>query len=205
MTNAIRKLFLIVVATAPAIAQSAGKIHACLLADDEIPRIFLARSEAITARIFATAGVAIDWPSKRAAACSEATRPDTVRLKLVANAPADLHPGALAYAQLHQGSQIVVMFDRIDSSVHGRDRAIQVSNVLANVMTHEITHLLQGIARHSETGVMKGHWSSQELDDMAYGPLPFAPEDMRLIQLGMARRSRDSSAIAAPAAVMALR
>jgi hypothetical protein len=202
MTNAIYKLFLIVLAAVPLMAQSAGKIHACLLADDEIPRIFLARSQAITARMLATAGVVIDWRSKSASGCNEA-RSGTVKLKLVTNAPAGLHPGALAFAQLHEESEIVVMFDRIDRSAHGITGGVQVSNILANVMTHEITHLLQGIARHSETGVMKAHWSSQDLDEMAYGPLPFAPEDIPLIQLGMARRSRDSNAIAEPAAVMA--
>jgi hypothetical protein len=185
MTNAIRRLFLIALAV-PALAQSNGTIRACVVADGEIPTIVLVRAEAITARMFATAGVAIEWRSKRASACN-------VTLKLVAKAPADVHPGAMAYAQVFQGSEIVVMFDRIGRSVHGTGRAVQVSNFLAHVMTHEITHLLQGIARHSETGVMKAHWSATDLDEMAYGPLPFTPEDVQLIRLGMSRRSRDSN------------
>jgi hypothetical protein len=205
MTNAVPKLLLIVLATVPATAQPAGKIHACVAADIQIPMTLLVRAEAITARMLATAGVEIDWPSKRVFACNEAPRPDTVKLKLVADAAEDLHPGALAYAQLHEGTEIVIMFDRVDRCAIGRNRAPEKSNILAHVMTHEITHLLQGIARHSETGVMKAHWSTKDFLEMEYSPLPFAPEDIELIRRGMARPAWDFNAIAEVASTMSFR
>jgi hypothetical protein len=55
-------------------------------------------------------------------------------------------------------------------------------------MTHEITHLLQGISRHSATGVMKARWGTKDVVDMANNPLPFTPEDIDLIQCGLVRR-----------------
>ncbi len=189
MTNAAYKLILIVLAAVPAFARPNGqpkeKIHVCVVADDEIPTIPLLRAEAISARMFATAGVAIGWRSGKIAECDAAVQYGTLKLRLVARASADLHPGAMAYAQLHQGSEIVVMFDRIPRSTYGMNQSVQVSNILAHVMTHEITHLLQGIARHSETGVMKAHWAPGDFAEMAFRPLPFAPEDVELIRLGI--------------------
>jgi hypothetical protein len=67
-----------------------------------------------------------------------------------------------------------VLFDRIATTADGVTRT---SDVLAHAMTHEITHLLQGIARHSGIGVMKAHWESKDFDLMVQHPLPFAPED----------------------------
>ena len=38
--------------------------------------------------------------------------------------------------------------------------------LLGHVLAHEIGHVLQGVARHSATGVMKGRWSLHETSHM---------------------------------------
>ena len=63
-------------------------------------------------------------------------------------------------------------------------------------MAHEITHLLEVVARHSQTGVMKAHWDAHDFMQMALTPLPFDPVDIFLIQ-----RSLRVSAVAATPAV----
>lgn len=55
-------------------------------------------------------------------------------------------------------------------------------------MVHEITHVLEGINRHSEEGVMKAIWSAKDYERMRDHPLPFAPVDVDLIREGIARR-----------------
>ena len=60
------------------------------------------------------------------------------------------------------------------------------TNVLAHVMVHEITHLLQGIGRHSATGVMKEVWTAGDFGGMRLRPLPFTPLDIDLIYVGLA-------------------
>jgi hypothetical protein len=64
--------------------------------------------------------------------------------------------------------------------------------VLGHVLVHEITHILQGIDRHSETGVMKARWTAQDYSKMTWEPLPFTPEDIDLIQRGLSKH--DSTA-----------
>jgi len=69
-----------------------------------------------------------------------------------------------------------------------------VSTLLAHVMTHEITHLLQEVAWHSATGVMKAHWNLRDYSEMAWRPLPFTQEDIDLIRCGLRRRAAGAAA-----------
>ena len=61
--------------------------------------------------------------------------------------------------------------------------------LLAHVLVHEITHILQGTDRHSPNGIMKSHWKSEDLLQMASGPLPFDQHDLKLIHEGLAARA----------------
>ena len=56
------------------------------------------------------------------------------------------------------------------------------SFLLAHAMAHEITHLLQSIARHSARGVMKAHWDSGDFLEMKRHHLTFTPEDIQMIR-----------------------
>ena len=38
----------------------------------------------------------------------------------------------------------------------------KIPAVLAHVMVHEVTHILQGICRHSASGVMKAQWDEED-------------------------------------------
>jgi hypothetical protein len=93
-------------------------------------------------------------------------------------------PDVLGYAYPYEGSHIVVFWNRIEAAVSGHD----VAPVLAHVMAHEITHVLEGCTRHSPSGLMKAHWSTRDFREMTWKPLPFAEEDIDLIRLGLAQR-----------------
>lgn len=53
---------------------------------------------------------------------------------------------------------------------------------LGNVLAHELTHALEGVARHSSEGLMKANWSGRDYDEMARGPLAFAAVDLELLR-----------------------
>jgi hypothetical protein len=163
-------------------AQAAGKARVCVNSRISVPFSVLVRAETIASRIFETAGVTLEWRAAGSAACGNSDQTRTVVLDFEINADPSDHPGALAYARPYQGSQIVVLFDRFARSAGGPR---QVSTILAHVMAHEIAHLLEGVARHSRTGVMKAHWDGHDLMQMACKPLSFAPEDIDLIQGGL--------------------
>lgn len=186
MANATTKLFVAGLLTVlPASAQATGKVRVYVKSSIYASPFVLTRAEAITSRMFATAGVAIEWHSAAPSLCRGLQQTRTVILDLATHTPPGDHPGSMAYAQPDEDVHVVVLYDRIEST----GGPIQLSNILGHVMTHEITHVLQGITRHSDTGVMKAHWDTHDFLHMAPDPLRFAPEDIDLIQSGMRARA----------------
>jgi hypothetical protein len=140
-------------------------------------------AEQLASQIFSTAGVGIDWRQGLAGCPVEGIR---VTLSALSDhAPADLPPNAMAYALPYEGNHIVVFYDRLQRKVKGT----QISSLLAHVLAHEVTHILQGIHRHSDRGLMKATWDGSDYQAMMWKPLPFTPGDIELLQSGLAARA----------------
>lgn len=97
------------------------------------------------------------------------------------------HAEAMAYAKPYKESGICIHVF-IERVVRLNPEPGFANILLAYVMAHEISHVLEGIQRHSEEGVMKGAWSGQDYAQMKDHRLLFASEDVRLIREGLARR-----------------
>ena len=91
----------------------------------------------------------------------------------------------------------MVFYDRLHTP------SVGLPTLLAHVLVHEITHILQGMDRHSETGVMKARWDEGDFDRMRIKALPFTELDIHLIQSGVDARRHNAALVAgnlAPAA-----
>ena len=75
------------------------------------------------------------------------------------------------------------------SIASSRKVRVSPSILLAHVLAHEITHILQVSCRHSDRGVMKAGWDGFDYDDMAWAPIAFAKYDIDLIHRGIAARA----------------
>jgi len=135
-----------------------------------------AQAETLASRMFAVIGISLEWTKGKPA---DESPQQPIIIEVVRRTPTNLMPGSLAYAVPREGSHITVFIDRIEQM-----RA--PSNVLAHVMVHEITHLLQGIGRHSATGVMKEVWTAGDFGGMRLRPLSFTPLDKDLIYSALA-------------------
>jgi hypothetical protein len=102
-----------------------------------------------------------------------------------AETPESYSPGALGVALPLEGSHAWVFFDRVRQAAPDDRR---LSALLAHVMAHEIAHVLQGVIRHSESGILKAHWSGTDYARMAFFPLLFTREDAILIHHGLEER-----------------
>jgi hypothetical protein len=143
----------------------------------------LGRAEDLAAEMFANAGVHINW---------RVGHPNGGAITVgMSDVPTSDHPGALAFALPFEGFHITVFYDRI----HKGFAPDLAPALLAHVLVHEITHILQGVDRHSETGVMKAHWTTADYAQMMLSkPLPFTDSDVELIQKGLAYRDVRMSA-----------
>ncbi len=144
--------------------------------------------------LFRSAGVKLEWHTDRRS-CNE-KRDQAIIVSLSMDTPKNLRPGALAIARPFEGVHIEVFYDRIASKA--RDLR---PYLLAYVVVHEITHVLQAIDRHSDSGIMKGQWGSQEYELMKGSRLQFAEQDAELIHDGMAARGARRASGTLPAEV----
>jgi len=148
-----------------------------------------ALARGLASKMFSNVGIHIDWrpgnPAKPEAG--------SIVVEFVTGTPDTFKPGALAYALPYEGVHIRILADRITTHSYPQ-------SVLAHVMAHEITHILQGEARHSEEGVMKAKWTVADFEAMSAKPLSFTAEDVELINRGMDKRDAQILAGAKPSA-----
>jgi hypothetical protein len=131
--------------------------------------------------LFRSAGVKLKWHSD--ASFCEGKR-DAIVVSLLTSTPKNFLPGALAYALPYEGVHIEVFYDRIALA----DPDL-VPFLMAHVMVHEITHILQGTDQHSSSGVMKAHWNSYDYILMKTGRLTFTGPDVEIIHNGLVARA----------------
>jgi hypothetical protein len=134
-------------------------------------------AQAIASKMFADIGVTLTWRPGRG--CP----PHAIFISTTAPPVTPQPDDALAYALPYEGRRIGLFVDRIQE--HGPTLA---PYVLAHVMVHEITHILQGVTRHSDYGIMKATWNAKDFWNMPHGSLRFTNADVDLIYRGVAAR-----------------
>jgi len=142
-----------------------------------VDALVLAMAESTTVRVFAQVGVRVAWTMGG----GPAVLPCTERMEIVldAEAPDHFSPTALAYATVGNTATAIHVF--VNRVVYGHNRGL-VPTLLGHVFAHEMVHVLENVARHSETGILKANWGRNDYDEMAMRPLPFAPEDAALVR-----------------------
>jgi hypothetical protein len=162
-----------------------GECVAVRLEDKSLVSLLvLFRGEDTATRVFADIGVFVQWKDS-------ASRPagavcPIVEVQLDPESPEKFSPDAMAYAlpYKHGGTQIHIFMDRVLRSSQVRQKGA----VLGYVISHEIGHVLEGIKRHSDKGVMKALWTSGDFSEIFVQSLKFSGEDVDLIRLGFSKR-----------------
>jgi hypothetical protein len=152
--------------------------HTVKVCTEASPSVDNGRAQMIASEMFKGIGVKLEWHG------SVHCPSGALRISLSTRTPSRLQPGALGYALPYEGTHIVVFLDRINASVSKNTKAA----LLGHVYAHEITHILEGECRHSATGLMRARWTGRDYAGIDSGPMPFAQEDIELIQMGFARR-----------------
>jgi hypothetical protein len=111
-----------------------------------------------------------------------------IGIRMVERAPAGVPAGAMAYAHPFgaSGRTIVLYQDRIERLLKRLPAAANM--LLAYVFAHELAHVMQGLDRHSESGIMSAFWSPSDAAAMCANRLSFSPTDVNLIRDGVTAR-----------------
>ncbi len=140
------------------------------------------KAEMIASKMFHTIGVMIEWRSGRR--MCRIQQNEVIAVSLSTNTPQKLLPGALAYALPYEGIHIEIFYDRM-----AQLNADVLPYILAHVLVHEITHILQGVNQHSDSGIMKARWEQDDYSHMDTKPLSFTEADVDLIYIGLHARA----------------
>ena len=172
--------------------QCGQKITVFLRGSSVVPNPVWSQARNTAAKIFSAANVQIEWRTGDRLPVEKA-----IVVSIVAHAPVDSLRGALASTRPYKGDHITVFWDRIEHPVRPASKGV----ILAHVLVHEITHILQGIDRHSETGIMKAKWANRDFLDMAWRPLSLSHHDIMLIRLGREEFATECLDSATPPAI----
>ncbi len=161
--------------------QALQQVVTVCMNEDATPSI-LYRGHAIAAQILKQAGVRLEWRTDERSCISAG---NGIIVALLLTTPESRSPGALAYATPFGRDYITLFYDRVLKTV----KPDVVPSLLGYVLAHEIAHVLQGLSRHSDSGIMKSHWDYQDLYNMRGRRLNFTQEDILLIHRGLDQRS----------------
>jgi hypothetical protein len=167
---------------ADAKVQQANTITVCV--DQGNTKISLPIAESVTSAIFANIGFRVEWKGDVRLCTSE--RGD-IQIYVLEKATKNVSSDALGYAMPFQGSIIVVFADRLRMYA---TQTLRWSYLAGYVMAHEIAHLLQGLSRHSATGIMKASLDRQDVEKCFRHSMTFADEDIQMIRTGFEVRMR---------------
>ena len=151
----------------------------------DVPAMIVRTSKDLAVKILRNVGIDVEWRSGDPTPNVLLTEQPVI-VKVVSDQRVSGPPGVLAYAMPYEGAQIRVLYHRIARN-HPEEYEAQV--VLAYVLVHEIAHLLQGVARHSDSGIMKKLWAPCDIWAMRTGKLSFEPLDLELIRDGLTKRA----------------
>ncbi len=137
-------------------------------------------------KVFARIGVLVQYP--RAFPHDEqVSRERAMVVHLTMDCDHPMEDGPAAVTQPYEGSSIQVCYQRVKWA----ERNMFLGpKLIGYIMVHEITHNLQGIARHSGTGIMKATWTTSDYRDITDLQLRFEETDVFLIDAGWKWRSK---------------
>jgi hypothetical protein len=158
-----------------------------VLAGAPVPAGMLPEAKKKVSAMFGEIGIKVRmWTGVPARAPRDTCRPPIVA-QIESSGGYAGHPDALAYAEPYKksGTCIHVFLDRVLQHMY-RNEPYE-NTMLAHVLVHEITHVLEGTRRHSAQGMMKAEWSSEDCARMKRTRLPFSPADVELIRKALAK------------------
>jgi hypothetical protein len=142
-------------------------------------------ARATVTRMFDKIGVRLAWRDGIAGSGPKFGGPISIQVLFSSYTPKKPSQEALAFTlPFADGvTTITVMYHRI---VFVAGRGVSAESILAQVLAHEIGHVLQVTNQHSQTGVMKANLTPRDYQAIQRKPLEFTHYDIALIVQGLA-------------------
>lgn len=153
-------------------------------------------AKAVVSGIFARIGIDLVWHSGLPRTTQVGLQTDVRPAFGIGwgDAPDSIAASALAAAHPYGSSGVAITLyeDRLRAYLQEHKDMEQI--VLGYVLAHELAHVMQGIDRHSASGILKARWTSEDCNLIRAGKLTFTPEDVELIRDGLKWRPASKAA-----------
>ncbi|MDE3165353.1 MAG: hypothetical protein KGN36_06070 [Acidobacteriota bacterium] len=151
--------------------------------DGDVPGSLVTSAMFRATKVFAATGVAVHFlPDEKDKAKRHGGVAVAIRIEM--DPSGHVSGGALAHAQPYDNSAPIRIYY---SRIRAYNSSVSREALLGYVLAHEVGHVLQGVVRHSEAGVMKAYWSAIDFDRMRVASLGFDRRDVELMRDGVAR------------------
>ena len=196
--TAITMLMAAVNASASSRQSADFTVHVYVTFEASVSGPLIVGARSCASKLLAPTGVKLIWHDTPIGDPADA---NSLAMTFLPTAPVSYRTGrnakalAVALPYASTGQQILVFNDRVSDFVAPYGRRSWV--VLGHILAHEIGHVLENVARHSDTGLMQAHWTRDDISTMIWAGLPFAPEDKALIRARMEFVNRPAAAVVA--------
>jgi hypothetical protein len=196
--TAITMLMAVVNASASSGQNAESTVHVYVTFEASVAGPLIVAARSCASKLLAPAGVKLIWHDTPTGDPADA---NSLAMTFLPTTPVTYRTGrnakalAVALPYASTGQQILVFNDRVSDFVAPYGRRSWV--VLGHILAHEIGHVLENVARHSDTGLMQEHWTRDDISMMIWAGLPFAPEDKALIRSRMEFVNRPAAAVVA--------
>ena len=159
----------------------------------DVPTVLLAAAEDQAREIFRRAGLETAWLNCSPKLELEKLEPGSCYFSDTTHLTLKISPHAMN-AQFRNRNDVLgtaypdekgagyfayVFYDRIQELAQRRRLG---HALLADVMAHEIGHLLLGSTSHSASGIMCAHWNYEQLRNVSEGAMAFVPGQSRIMR-----------------------
>ena len=129
----------------------------------------------LAASMFAKVGVQIRWQTGSADTSAKAP---SIRIQINIVVCDSSPTGRVAFAKPFARGDIIIFWNRLELAArHGN-----LSALAGHVLAHELTHVLTSTDGHTREGLMKAHWTYEDIWRMSTRPLPFDSWDIEVIR-----------------------
>lgn len=176
---------------AAAIVQGHAVVSACTHDRAALRPFVQSQAEDVAGRLFASIGIEVRWvPAPRCA--KDPPTGSVVYVYYEASAPSDAPADVSAFARFG-GSRVpavYLLYDRVLSRESGFWYRPLVPTVMGYLLAHELTHAIQGVVRHSTSGLMKPYWTARDQAAMVDGKMTFTSADVVLLRARLGEGKR---------------
>jgi hypothetical protein len=152
--------------------------------------IYEGQAKLLVSGIFARIGVNLTWHTCLSGYKERRGEPEPTafQIRWAEYAPSTSPSGTVAEARPFGSSRNAITMYEIPLQRFLTQHPNAPEVVLAYVLAHELAHVMQGLDRHSASGILRANWSYREFYMMLSRSLTFTPQDVDLIRDGLAAK-----------------